>query len=282
MFNMGVVRLEDIEIPYKDTILKIPEIHGAIENEGRLSKIWVVDKDYNRQYLIKASGFYGYEPLSEKLASIVGTQLGFDVLKYDVIPSQYLKGVLKILPTCKYLSICERLDINGMSISCIRDIKNARNIGRDKNNKLLNRDVMLDILDTSYINKLLIFDAIIGNTDRHYGNIHVLMHPDGSITGTPFMDNGASLLSTHTGPEIMFVDKYCSSVFDKSFTLAKRHSLQTANIESHIFKNVDISKKVLDVDAAIQDTLALLPKNRAKNVEKYLINRLYKYLVMFQ
>lgn len=278
---MDVAKLKELRIPYKDSILRIPSIEGSVENEGRLSKIWVVDEKENRQYLIKASGFYGYEPISEKLAYIVGSSLGFDVLKYDVIEAHYLKDVLKIMPTCKYLSICERLDINGMSISCIRDLKNARNIGRSKEEKLLNRDVMLDVLDEKYIENLLIFDAIIGNTDRHYGNIHVLMHPDGSITGTPFMDNGASLLSTHLEIELMALAGVCDKVFDKSFTLAKRHKLQTQKIDSDIFKDINISKKILEIDDKIQSTLVLLSPFRAKMVEKYIINRLYLYLSKF-
>ena len=282
---MGMSRLEkieSIEIPYKNTILKIPSFEGAIENEGRLSKIWVMDVKEHRQYLIKASGFYGYEPISEKLAYIIGSHIGFDVLKYDVIDAKYLKGILKVIPSCKYLSICERLDINGMSISCIRDIKNARNIGRPEGDKLLNRTVMMEILDKKYLDKLLIFDAIIGNMDRHYGNIHVLMHPDGRITGAPFMDNGASCLASHLTIETMVVNKKSSRVFDRSCTLEKKHRLQTANIESHIFKNIDVTKKILEIDGAMQDTLALLPKLRAKTVERYLIDRLYKYLTMFQ
>lgn len=241
-----------------------------------------MDKVVRRAIFSKDKRIYGYEPISEKLAYIIGSNLGFDVLKYDVIESKYLKGILKIIPNCNYLSICERLDINGLSISCIRDLKNARNISRPKNDKLLNSDVMFDVLDSKYIENLLIFDAIIGNTDRHYGNIHVLMHPDGSITGAPFMDNGASLLSTHLGIELLCINQYCSRVFDKSCTLEKRHKLQIQHVQSNIFENIDISKKILEIDAEIQETLSLLPKFRARIVEKYIIERLYTYLSMFK
>lgn len=278
---MNSQKLKDVAIPYKDMILRIPNLEGALENEGRLSKIWVVDEEHGRQYLIKASGFYGYEPLTEKLAYIVGYNLGFDVLRYDIIDAKYLQGILKILPTCKYLSICERVDINGLAISSIRDIKNAMNFNREE--KLLNREVMYQVLDRDFINKLLIFDAIIGNIDRHYGNVHVLVDSEGNISGAPIMDNGACLLSTYTLPELWFGQKWVDTLFDKSYTLEKKHKLQREWIDNtHIFNDLNVSETILEIDSQIQDTLKLLPSFRAKMVEKYLIKRLHTYLIMFK
>lgn len=42
---------------------------------------------------------------------------------------------------------------------------------------------------------MVLFDAIIGNTDRHLNNWEYILNLDGSIIQAPLFDNGASLLA---------------------------------------------------------------------------------------
>lgn len=50
---------------------------------------------------------------------------------------------------------------------------------------------------SDFIDKLIAWDYIIGNCDRHENNIEFICHLDGSVDPAPIFDNGKSLLETY-------------------------------------------------------------------------------------
>jgi hypothetical protein len=251
-------------------------------NGGRLEKFWVEDKISKREFLIKGASRFSYEPFTEKIAYIVGRNLGIDVLAYDIIPTKEFKGISKnISPFCKYASICERIDKKGYSITSVAEIKRARNAVRGKDDPpITNRDVMLEIMGKQDLDVMILFDAIIGNTDRHYGNVHILRDREGNLTAAPILDNGAGLMAQN---KIFWsllgyrVGKY----FNRSSNMEKDQDLQMTHIDGKI-KGVSfqVVTKTVEILAEADSTFKLMPKLRAHMVKEYLTYRLHKYLTM--
>lgn len=69
-----------------------------------------------------------------------------------------------------------------------RDLENLK--GKDKFYVVAD---FTDSLDSNWIDKLILFDYIINNEDRHLNNIEVLISGDNSIELAPVFDNGSSL-----------------------------------------------------------------------------------------
>lgn len=271
-------------IHWNNMELFVSDFKHSHANGGRLGKFWVTDLKSGRIFMIKGSSPNSYEPFSEKMAYIIGKNLGIDVLEYDIIPAELFKGIIPINRKCKYLSICEKIDRKNYSISSIAEIKRARNaILEDFQEPVKNKEVMYDILTKEYIDTMLLFDAIIGNEDRHYGNVHVLRSINGNIKGAPILDNGASLLAMR---KIMILPYLLSTkvgdFFNKSFTTQPTHDKQLEDVESIHNIGFNITTKTINILKEIQPTLDLMPKLRAKVVKKFIVYRLHKYLGMMK
>lgn len=268
----SVVKWEDKEL----IVHKFVKSHA---NGGRLGKFWVEDIKTGRMFMIKSSGLFSYEPYSEKIAYIVGKHLGIDVLEYDILPAKLFKGMLPINPLCRHLSICEKIDRKGYSITSVAEIKRARNaLLREGEKPITNREVMYELLPQKYIETMLLFDAIIGNTDRHYGNVHILRGIDGEMIGAPILDNGASLLATNNIFGTLLAGLKVGRLFDKSYTLENTHNKQIDYIVELNGINFNIPVKTIQILNEIKPILDIMPKFRAIALKGYLVYRLHKYL----
>jgi hypothetical protein len=271
-------------IKWNNLELLVKDFKHSHANGGRLNKFWVQDRKSGRIFLIKSCGNFSYEPFSEKIASIIGRSLGIDVLDYDIIPVKLFKGIIDITnPFCRYVSICEKIDRKGYSITSIAEIKRARNALLEKGKKpVTNKEVMYEVLDRNYIDTMFLFDAIIGNVDRHYGNVHVLRDTDGKLIGAPILDNGASILANTPAMIARLAGYKVGERFNKSFTTAKNHDIQMCDAISLSNISFNIPTKTMEILDEIQPTLDLMPKLRAKVIKQYLVYRLHKYLGMIK
>ena len=198
---------EENIIEWKGKKLVMHDFVKSHANGGRLEKFWVEDIKTGRQFLIKGSSYFSYEPYCEKMAYIIGRALGIDVLEYDILSAKQFKGINALSPFCKHVSICEKIDRVGYSITSVAEIKRAKNVvKRPEDKAITNKEVMYELLEQKYIETMLFFDAIIGNVDRHYGNVHLLRDLDGNFIGAPILDNGASLLAQASIFGEMFYD----------------------------------------------------------------------------
>lgn len=262
-----------------DKELVLHEFKRAHANGGRLEKFWVEDIKTGRQFLIKGSSFMSYEPFSERIAYIIGKNLGIDVLEYDILPAKLFKNILPLNPFCKYISICEKIDRKNYSITSVAEIKRALNIVREEGEPpITNREVMYKFLDQKYIDTMILFDAIIGNVDRHYGNVHLLRGIDGKMIGAPLLDNGASMLAQSlTILNVLFGNKVGMMV-DRSSTMESTHSKQIQYIKSLHGISFNIPAKTIQILNDLEPTLQFLSKARQESVKRYLTFRLHKYL----
>lgn len=270
-------------VHWKNYELETVDYVGAQINGGRLQKFWVEDIKSGRQFLIKASGYLSYEPFSEKIAYIIGKNLGFDVLKYDIIPSELFKDFVNTNPFCKYASICERIDKKGYSITTIAEIKRARNIVRPINKKpFTNKEIMMELLPKEYIDRMILFDAIIGNKDRNYGNIHLLRNTKGKIKPAPLLDNGDSLLASSLLLLDMIHSRKIGEYENQSSMIFKTQDGQMSMIDTLDSINYNIPAKTIQILLDIEPILKLMNPFRAQLIRKYISYRLHKYLGMLK
>ena len=147
-----------------------------------LAKSWRRIKGKVLLYKSGTEGFAnsGLEPYSEFYASQIARTMGLNHIDYDL--SQW-KG--KICSTCELFT---RPDVSFIPIGrLVRDcgiesvIDYYRNLGDNYYQELID---------------MLVFDAVILNEDRHFGNFGLLVdsHANKIIAPAPIFDNGLSLL----------------------------------------------------------------------------------------
>lgn len=274
---------EENIIEWKDKKLVMHDFVKSHANGGRLEKFWVEDIKTGRQFLIKGSSYFSYEPYCEKMAYIIGRALGIDVLEYDILSAKQFKGINALSPFCKHVSICEKIDRVGYSITSVAEIKRAKNVvKRPEDKAITNKEVMYDLLEQKYIETMLFFDAIIGNVDRHYGNVHLLRDLDGNFIGAPILDNGASLLAQASIFGEMFYDIKIGEHYNMSCTIANTHEKQIKTIEKLKNINFNIPAKTIEIVHDIQPVLNEMPRFKGRIIKKYIVYRLHKYLGMLK
>jgi len=165
--------------PYKEkNFMTSPEFTTG----GMLRKAWRRKEDGIWLYKGGSEGFAnaGKEPYSEFLAAQVGKAMGLNVVEYEL---ENWKGILA--SKCKLFS---SKDISYVPIGKIVKSGGIKECLRYY--KALGEEYYQDLVS------MLVFDAIILNEDRHYGNFGLLRdNTSGKILGTaPVFDNGSSLL----------------------------------------------------------------------------------------
>lgn len=149
---------------------------------GMLAKSWRRMKGKIMLYKSGTEGFAnsGLEPYSEFYASQVAKAMG---LQY--VPYQLFKWKGKLCSTCELFT-----SLNQSFITIGRLVKTGGIIAVIDYYKKLGDDFYQELVD------MLVFDAIILNEDRHFGNFGLLIdnHTNKIIAPAPIFDNGLSLL----------------------------------------------------------------------------------------
>ena len=150
---------------------------------GMLPKCWrrINGKVYLYKGATAGASNTGNEPYSEKYAYLVGKQLGFDVIPYKITR---WKGHL--------CSACEIFTSRDTSyIPAGRLIRS----GGLKAVRQYYEHLGAEFVQS--MNEMLVFDALICNTDRHFGNFGVLVnsHTNQIIGPAPLFDHGNALFN---------------------------------------------------------------------------------------
>lgn len=126
----------------------------------------------------------GREPTSEVLAYQVGKHAGFNVIDYSL--RKWNKGGKN------FYSVCELFTSKKQSYISIGRIIKTGGIAKVREYfEKLGKDF------TDSLNEMIVFDAIICNTDRHFGNFGVLIDNKTNkvIKMAPLFDHGNSLFN---------------------------------------------------------------------------------------
>lgn len=217
---------------------------------GMLKKCW--HKKDNGIYLMKGSGFEaangGKEAYSEYYMSQVAKELGIDYIKYDLEKFQGQLVSSCLLATSEdygYETIGNILRKNKIEFATLdaKIILEIKNIYKENFEQF--EDMML-------------FDAIIGNTDRHLANFGMLKDNNTGELLKPFpvFDNGLSMLNHMTEDEITnknYINQYnrertnafnqnfdeAMKLYSKDRHISKLIKLKNFKIEKHTKYNLD-------------------------------------------
>jgi hypothetical protein len=159
-------------------------------SSGMLPKKWIIQS--GERYLMKGSDdVYRQEPFNEKIASCFIDELSVDHVNYELI--WYKKNAYSL---CKNM-----LDTENELISAYYIQKMKR---RDKGVSYYEHYIeccnMLGVSGNirKELEKMIVVDYIIGNTDRHWSNFGAIRNAHTLKTGrlAPLYDNGASFFTT--------------------------------------------------------------------------------------
>ena len=183
---------------------------GIFEGSGASEKIWLQSPDGIKTGLFKFPKTRNYpekpettstEHVSEWLASQLGKILGVSCAEVELGSYHGRKGSLSLLITNKK---DEHLELNE-GVAFIKelypryDAKKMIDISSDGTCTYYCLDQVLkatqEYLPTQFWIEVLLFDFIIGNTDRHQSNWALLKDEAGQYRQSPLYDNGSSLCS---------------------------------------------------------------------------------------
>lgn len=265
--------------------MKLIDKKATTTSNGCLSKAWYRD-DYG-EYIVKGNTLFndksiGYEPISEVIAFKVACILGIPCARSVLKPSSMFPDVKT--HKLKYVSVTDKIsDLNGCQrFSAITMMEMYW--GRKADTDYWNTYLSIKTVDREAFINMLVFDAVIGNVDRHLNNWELFINGRGGMVQAPLFDNGASLLALVKDKDLSL---HFSIGVDKSKPFKDSHTRQVALIKRTFpsFK-LNLSKQDLDIlwgkiESAIEPELNLLRiinSLRADCVKKYLHNRLYHYL----
>lgn len=202
----------------------------------------------------------GNEPYSEFYTTQIAKAMGLNHIDYSL--SKWKKSIC---------SVCELFTSKDLAYVPIWRFGEFRTIVDVSNYlKSLGDDFYNDFVD------MMIFDALIYNTDRHQGNFGLLVdsHTNKPISLAPIFDNGLGLFPYATDEDLKHLTSYAKtrdSAFGISFDeIAKEYITERQRAQL---------RKVLDFSFTL-DKNYNLPKKRVKLLEEFIKLRASELLNM--
>lgn len=229
---------------------------------GMLKKGW---RRLNGKILLfkgGTSGAYnaGNEPYSEYYASQIAAQMGLNHVSYGLAMWKRC-----LCSTCELF--CD-IDHSYVPIYRIVDNYSLRTVS----------DYLIS-LGEDYYNEfvdMLIFDALIYNEDRHFGNFGLLFDnkTNKPVAFAPLFDHGLSLFNFLTKEGLMDIDAYAKTRYS-SYGVPFENIVKefiTCRQKAQLRKMIGFKFK--------RHTSYNLPEKRLKEIEKHLQKRVYQLLEM--
>lgn len=226
---------------------------------GMLAKSWRRIKGNVVLYKSGTEGFAnsGLEPYSEFYASQIARKMELNHIDYDL--SKW-KG--KLCSTCVLFT---SEDVSFIPIG--RLVKNGGIDAVITYYKKLGDDFYQELVD------MLVFDAVILNEDRHFGNFGLLIdsHTNKIIAPAPIFDNGLSLLCYAMDDDFKDIDSYVSTRLPATYQdfISFVKPLMTSRQKNKLRKLIDFqfdkktryklsNKRLKQLEKLIQERVILL------------------------
>lgn len=264
-------------------------VHTARYNKkenvaGWLTKGWYYINNAPTEFLVKGNTkaqirtewTHGYEPYSEVMASNIAEFLGIPYVPYSLAEARHFPEVKA--HGIKHVSVCPSYHkdtyttINLADYCSGQGLSDGKGVGRRGKHK--NMDVY-DFLQTSGIDltmlyKILMFDALVGNRDRHLGNIE-LFNPKYTLEPphfVPLFDNGASLLGVVSNSTLALSG--VPHLLDKAHPFANNHRTQIKLVPRNFLQHMDKQTLYNGLVNAIEPVRPYLPPFRYKAILQFL------------
>lgn len=234
-----------------------------LTTQGMLRKAWrFIENDGIYLYKGGTEGFAnsGKEPYSEYYACQIAKAMGLNVVEYDL---ENWKGILA--SKCKIFT-----DIDTSFVSIGRIVKTG------------GIKACLDYYQTlgnnfsESLKSMLVFDAVIYNEDRHFGNFGILRdNHTGKITSpAPIFDNGLSLFNYALDGDIKNLDAYAK-------TRSNPYGVSYVSICAEVMgtKQKNQLRKLIDFKFTRHPSINL-PEERLTAIEKHLQKRVRNLLAL--
>lgn len=232
---------------------------------GMLAKAWRKNPQGKKGIFLYKSGTKGFinsgkEPYSEFYSYQIGSIMQLDITPYTL---GKWRGNIN--------SICELFSSKEFSFIPIYHLVNSgswkavlayyKNLGEEYYN---------DLVD------MLVFDAIILNTDRHFGNFGFLInnHTNSIVRTAPIFDNGLSLFQDALDDDLQQIEKYADNKYMKnagSF-LDFIETIIDSRVKKKVIKLLDFKFK--------RHTKYNLNSKRLRLIENFIQKRVIKLLAM--
>lgn len=240
----------------KSTFRSSPEF----TTNGMLAKSW---RRLNGKILLYKSGTEGFansglEPYSEFYAGQIAEVMGLNYVPYGLA-----KWKKRLCSTCELFT-----DINTSFIPIGRLIKSGGMDAVLKFYKSLGEEFYNELVD------MLVFDAIILNEDRHFGNFGVLVDNKTNqiIAPAPIFDNGLSLLCYGMKEDFNHIEEYAATRTPATYQNFMEY------IRPFITKRQkDKVRKLLDFEFD-KNSRYKLPNSRLRKLEKLVQDRAVEIL----
>lgn len=263
------------------------EVRRSSESDAGVIKKWYDEE--NHQY-IKTSSYdkrtktYHVEAILECIASKIGKLFGVNVVDYRLEDLQdYNRRIIKVCVSPDYKfseNITDFITAKTFLLPSEDEIQSMS----DRYRKIIEVHPHL----RADLDKMILFDYLIDNTDRHLRNFEFYMLADDSIHLSPLYDNGSSLLCDWDEEELEAL-KEDDDLFEQNIifaeTQSKCFSLEHATAlrlvtskESFSGLNLTITdKQIEEIVYEYKDSLTplrvemiiLLLKQRYENIKKY-------------
>ena len=163
------------------------------DGSGASEKVWLVNSNNNQIGLFKyPKDVNTTEHVSEKIASVIAKTIDVPCAKVDIGTYNQRLGSMSYLINNNRQGILEGIHLLGLSY----DRKQLYDKEKDEYYSL---DVILNSLSQYNLEKkflnVVVFDYLIGNSDRHQNNWALLISDFKYIDLCPLYDNGSSLCS---------------------------------------------------------------------------------------
>ncbi|BEG57332.1 hypothetical protein NHP21005_10200 [Helicobacter sp. NHP21005] len=188
----------------QSTETKLPtsglKLSPELTTNGMLKKCW--HKDTTGE-IILIKGQIGTESYSEHYIAQVAKAMGLNALFYDLD-----KQHGEIVCTCK-LFTSEQIGFVPI-LECI-DYPKYQRLQHDPKARLC---MLAQVLGQEFVEDLLLFDALVFNTDRHLGNFGMLLDNDTNTFAkpAPIFDNGMAFLGQMSESELDNIPAFFASV----------------------------------------------------------------------
>ncbi len=238
-----------------------------ITSDGNLQKRWKI-ADGKRCLMKSGTSPFRQEPFNEVIASLILERLGIEHIPYTLA---WMDD--------KPYSVCNDFVTKTSELISAARVMQIRPKANDENGYLhlvnICKSFGIDIVPM--LDRMIVFDYIIANEDRHYGNFGLLRDPETLewIGAAPIFDNGTSLWHDRLTSQIPTADLICKP-FKK--THGEQLSLVTSfgwldlsaldGIEDDIFSIFDDEKARKYIDSGRAEMITLQVRKRINRLSE--------------
>ncbi|SDX34155.1 HipA domain-containing protein [Eubacterium barkeri] len=207
------------------------EYEGANEGSGRSEKIWLTQTESGRIGLFKfRKSELTKEHVSEKLAQELATAVKLPCADIDLGRRDGREGCMSYLINKGDEELIEGIRLIGQKYPSFR----ADQLFDKDTQSYYSLGMILEVLEDKFLQRealrMVIFDFLIGNSDRHQSNWALLINREKARRFCPIYDNGSSLCAYVTEEQI---DSYLGNDRVRFISLVDSKSRSRIRIDSN-------------------------------------------------